>query len=151
MIRLSLHYNLIMSPVVAHSYPMPVIVTTLLSTALVVYFFIKRNYSYAKDYVKVGKVQKLVVHPIKSCKGVEVDQLTITSTGVKYGAFRDRAWVAIDKDGKMLNLMRAPQLVMIKTSFEDDRFLVLENKFGETIKIEVATSYTAGDKIMHTK
>lgn len=140
-----------MSRVIAHSSPLPVILTTLLSTALVAYYFIRRNFSYAKDYVKVGKVRRLVVHPIKSCKGVEVDQLTITRTGVKYGAFRDRAWVAIDKDGKMLNLMRIPQLITIKTSFEDDRFLVLENKFGETIKIEVATGCTEDDKIVHTK
>lgn len=140
-----------MSRVVAHSFPMPVILTTLFSTALLAYYFIKRNYSYAKDYVKVGKVRKLVIHPIKSCKGVEVDQVTITGTGVKYGLFRDRAWVAIDNDGKMLNLMKAAHLITIKTSFEDGRFLVLENKFGERIKIEVRTSFTENDKIVHTK
>lgn len=140
-----------MSRVLAHGSNVPVILTTLLSTALLAYYFIKRNFSYAKDYVKVGKVRKLVVHPIKSCKGVEVDQVTVTSTGVKYGLFRDRAWVAIDKDGKMLNLMKAPQLITIKTSFEDDRFLVLGNKFGETIRIEVKTGLTEPNKIVHTK
>lgn len=130
---------------------MPVILTTLLSTALVAYYFFKRNYSYAKDYVKVGKVHRLVIHPIKSCKGIEVDRVNTTSTGVKYGVFRDRGWVAIDKDGKMLNLMKAPQLITIETSMEDDRFLVLENKFGEKIKIEVRTSATDTDKVVHTK
>lgn len=129
----------------------PVIVTTLCSTALVAYYLFKRNFSYAKDYVKVGKVQKLVVHPIKSCKGVEVDYVTVTKTGVKYGLFRDRGWVAVDDDGKMLNLVRAPQLITIKTSFEDDRLLVLQNKFNETIKIEVKTDVTESDRVVHTK
>lgn len=136
--------------VLAHSYRIPVILTTLFSTALLAYYFIKRNYSYAKDYVKVGKVRKLVVHPIKSCRGVEVDQVTITKTGVKYGTFPDRAWVTVDGDGKMLNLMKVPQLITIKTSFEDGRLLVIENTFGETIKIEVR-SFTENDKIVHTK
>lgn len=140
-----------MSQVLAHNYRIPGILTTLLSTALLAFYFIKRNYSYAKDYVKVGKVKKLVVHPIKSCKGVEVDQVTVTKTGVKYGLFGDRAWVAIDGDGKMLNLMRVSQLITIKTSFEDGRFLVLENKFGEKIKIEVRTGSTENDKIIHSK
>ncbi|XP_037035034.1 mitochondrial amidoxime reducing component 2-like [Bradysia coprophila] len=127
-----------------------VILTTLCSTAIVAYYFFKKNFSYAKDYVKVGKVKKLVIHPIKSCKGVEVDQVTVTKTGVKHGLFRDRAWVAIDNDGKMLNLVRAPQLITIKTRFADGRFLVLENKFGETIKIEVKTNFTESDRIVHT-
>lgn len=128
-----------------------VIVTTLCSTAIVAYYFFKKNFSYAKDYVKVGKVKKLVVHPIKSCRGIEVDQVTVTKTGVQYGLFRDRAWVAIDKDGKMLNLVRAPQLITIKTSFKDDRFLVLENKFGDKINIEVKLGFTESDQVVHTK
>ncbi len=127
------------------------IVTTLFSTALLAYYFITRNFSYAKDYVKVGRVQKLVVHPIKSCKGVEVDQITVTKTGVKHGQFRDRGWVVLDKEGKMLNLMRVPQLITITTSFEGDRYLVLRNKFDETIKIEVRTSFTESDRIFNTK
>lgn len=138
-----------MSRVMAHS--LPIVLTTLFSSALLVYYFIKKSFAYAKEYVKVGKIRKLVIHPIKSCKGVEVDQVTITSTGVKYGPFRDRAWVAIDSDGKMLNLMKAPQLITIKTSFEDGRFLVLENKFGDKIHIEVRASVAENDKIVHTK
>jgi len=139
-----------MSRLVVNNYPVPLILTTFVSTVLVAYYLIKRKYLYAKDYVNVGKVQKLVIHPIKSCKGVEVDQVTITKTGVKYGHFRDRAWVVIDKDGKMLNLVKALNLVTIKTSFEGDRFLVLENKFGETVKIEARTSFTEHDRIKHT-
>lgn len=142
----------IMSRVAIHSSPIvSIALTTIVSTFLFAFYLIKRNYSYAKDYVKVGKVEKLVVHPIKSCKGVEVDQVTITKTGVRHGSFKDRAWVAIDKDGKMLNLVKAPNLITIKTSFEDNRFLVLENKFGDKIKVEVRTGLTESDAIIHTK
>lgn len=140
-----------MSRLTVDIFPKPLILTTLVSTVWFAYYLIKKHFSYAKEYVHVGKVRKLVVHPIKSCKGVEVDQVTITTTGVRYGQFRDRAWVAIDKDGKMLNLVKAQNLVTIKTSFENDRFLVLENKFGEIIKIEVRTSVTENDNIIHTK
>lgn len=140
-----------MSRLVVDSFPKRLILTTLVSTVWFAYYLLKRHYSYAKEYVKVGTVRKLVVHPIKSCKGVEVDEVIITTTGVRYGQFRDRAWVAIDKDGKMLNLSKAPKLITIKTSFENDRFLVLENTFGETIKIEVKTSLTDNDNIIHTK
>ncbi|KAJ6644181.1 Mitochondrial amidoxime reducing component 2 [Pseudolycoriella hygida] len=139
-----------MSRVLASNYPTPIILTTILSTAVFVYYFVKRNFGYAKEYVKVGKVSKLVVHPIKSCRGVEVDQVTITKTGVKYGTFRDRAWVVIDKDGKMVNLAKVPQLITIKTSFEDDRFLVLGNKLSETIKIDVRINVREDDKVIHT-
>lgn len=144
--------TIIMSRILAHGNNVPIVLTTtLVSTAFLAYYFIKRSFSYAKDYVKVGKVGKLVVYPIKSCKGVEVDQVLVTNTGVQYGKFRDRAWVVIDKDETMLNLAKTPQLITIKTSFEGDRFLVLENKFGETIKIEVRTHINGEDRVIRTK
>ena len=120
-----------------------------MTVSLIYYFFNRSNY--AKHYVIVGRIKKLVVHPIKSCKGVEVDRVTITKTGVKHGRFRDRAWVAIDVDGNMLNLVKAPNLISIATSFEEDRYLVLENKFGERIKIEVRDNISENDSIIHTK
>jgi hypothetical protein len=42
------------------------------------------------NYVEVTKVKKLVIYPIKSLGGVDVDQLEVTDNVLKYGNYLDR-------------------------------------------------------------
>ena len=43
-----------------------------------------------KPWVWVGKVSRLFVYPLKSCRGIEVNELEVTPDGSKYEQVRDR-------------------------------------------------------------
>ena len=43
-----------------------------------------------RNYRKVAKVVKLIIYPVKSLPGIEVNELDVTKSGVKFGPFRDR-------------------------------------------------------------
>ena len=47
----------------------------------------KRRRNYVKN---VAKVTKLIFYPIKSLQGIQVDELEVTTSGVRYGEFVDR-------------------------------------------------------------
>ena len=57
-----------------------------LTFAIAVSMF-KRRRNYVKN---VAKVKKLIFYPIKSLQGIEVNELEVTQSGVRYGEFRDR-------------------------------------------------------------
>ena len=69
----------------------------LISTAVVcvltaisggIIYMIRSNRS--RKYVKVAKVFKLIIYPVKSLPGIEVNEVDITKSGIKFGPFRDR-------------------------------------------------------------
>ncbi|CAG2163332.1 unnamed protein product [Oppiella nova] len=68
-----------------------------------------------KHFVKVCKVKKLFIYPIKGVKGVEVNQLEITKYGVKYGSFRDRSWILLNAKNDYINMNTDPKLVLTRT------------------------------------
>lgn len=130
---------------------LPVILTSSLVTVSLAYYFIQKNTK--KSFEHVARVHQLVIHPIKSCRGVQVDHLRVTRTGVQYGQFRDRAWVVLDANNQFLNLKAAPRLVLIETSFQGDNVLVLnapgtwDGQF-ECIKITLKDKISPGDRII---
>ena len=48
-----------------------------------------------KPCSKVGRVQKLFIYPIKSCKGIEVSKATCTPFGLQSGFLRDRSVILL--------------------------------------------------------
>ncbi len=57
------------------------------------------------------RVTSLWIYPVKSCRGIKVQQLEFTSTGIKY----DRQWMIIDEKNEFLTLRSEPRLALIKT------------------------------------
>ena len=48
-------------------------------------------YKRRRIYIKTtAKITKLIIYPVKSLQGVEVDELEVTRSGVRYGEFKDR-------------------------------------------------------------
>lgn len=43
-----------------------------------------------KPLLPLGRIQKLIIYPIKSCKGVEVNSAVCTAEGLVQGNLRDR-------------------------------------------------------------
>lgn len=123
---------------------LPAIVTTSLVTVSLGLYLLRRM---RKRWVKVGVVGQLVVHPIKSAKGVVVPELTVTKTGVRFGRFRDRAFVVVGPNNRMLNLVGAPKIITITVSFAGDA-MVLEDVRGRVVHVPVKEQITDNDKIV---
>ncbi|KAK2461527.1 hypothetical protein APHAL10511_005990 [Amanita phalloides] len=62
-------------------------------------------------------VSKILVHPIKSCKGISVQSANYTPEGIEY----DRKWCIIDPEAKRVITARAvPKMVLITPLIERD-------------------------------
>ena len=59
---------------------------TFLIGGLIVYVMTKRK----KIYVPTSVVDKLIIYPVKSLPGIEIDSCEVTKYGIKYNKIRDR-------------------------------------------------------------
>uniref|UniRef100_A0A670ZAE9 Mitochondrial amidoxime reducing component 2 n=1 Tax=Pseudonaja textilis TaxID=8673 RepID=A0A670ZAE9_PSETE len=62
---------------------------------------------------QVGTVSGLFIYPIKSCRGVAVQQAEVTKLGLRDGDLRDRCWLVIKEDGHMVTARQEPRLVLV--------------------------------------
>ena len=53
-----------------------------------IYYMIASNRK--RNYEKVAKVLKLIIYPVKSLPGIQVNELEITKSVPQFGPFRDR-------------------------------------------------------------
>jgi uncharacterized protein YcbX len=63
------------------------------------------------------QVHQLVIYPIKSCRGVEVDSATVGTTGFEY----DRRWMLVGDDGRFLSQREHHQLALVRVQMGEDR------------------------------
>ncbi len=61
-----------------------------------------------------AKITGLYIYPVKSCRGIAVKELNLTSAGPEH----DREWMIVDEDNKFLTLRNFPKLAEIKTSIQ---------------------------------
>ncbi|KAF8374067.1 hypothetical protein PRIPAC_80496 [Pristionchus pacificus] len=93
-----------------------------ISGTIISYNLLRTLYSsrHTDDWVPVGTVKNLWVHPIKSCKRKEVFSLYCDDLGPRYGENRDREFVAIEgATGTMLTARTAPRMMLIDTDVVD--------------------------------
>ena len=102
----------------------------------------------AKKYVSRSKVAKLVIYPIKSLPGVEVDHLDILPSLCKYKNFLDRSWILLDDVNRMITLRNEPLLSKIKITLLENAIGLEADGVGP-IKIPVQQPLKKGDRI-HT-
>ncbi|MES2424430.1 MAG: MOSC N-terminal beta barrel domain-containing protein [Pseudomonadota bacterium] len=57
-----------------------------------------------------GHIARLFVYPIKSCAGVEVQDVVLTATGLEF----DRAWMVVDARGEFVTQRELPQMALIR-------------------------------------
>jgi uncharacterized protein len=63
------------------------------------------------------KVTELWIYPIKSCAGIRLQKMNMTSLGPEF----DRAWMIVDADGKFVTQRQFPQMAQIETKIEDTK------------------------------
>ena len=56
-----------------------------------------------------GIISQMFIYPVKSCAGIEINEATLTSTGLAY----DREWMIVDQDGLFLTQRQIPHMVWI--------------------------------------
>ncbi|MET3497788.1 MOSC domain-containing protein [Variovorax boronicumulans] len=54
-------------------------------------------------------IARLFVYPVKSCAGVELDEMLLTETGLEF----DRAWMVVDADGEFVTQRQIPRMALI--------------------------------------
>lgn len=58
----------------------------------------------------VAVISRLLVYPVKSCAGVQVQQALLTETGLEF----DRAWMVVDSKGDFLTQREMPRMALIQ-------------------------------------
>ncbi len=61
-------------------------------------------------------VSQLWIYPIKSMKGISLDNVQLERRGFRY----DRRWMLIDKDNRFITQRQHPKMALIEPSFEAD-------------------------------
>jgi len=57
-----------------------------------------------------GVISQLIVYPVKSCAGVQVQEALLTETGLEF----DRAWMVVDERGAFLTQRELPRMALIQ-------------------------------------
>jgi uncharacterized protein YcbX len=83
------------------------------------------------------RVSQLVIYPVKSCRGVEVDQATVGATGFEL----DRRWMLVGDDGRFLSQREHQRLALVRVQVEQDR---LRLEAPGSPSLEVAFDRDAG-------
>ena len=55
-------------------------------------------------------IDRLFVHPIKSCAGIEVQEALLTETGLDL----DRAWMVVDAEGVFVSQRELPRMALVR-------------------------------------
>jgi uncharacterized protein YcbX len=62
------------------------------------------------------RIKDLYVYPVKSCKGVRVDEIRLSPTGF----LGDRNWMVIDEQGVFVSQREQPRLALVEPKLMDD-------------------------------
>ncbi len=136
----------------ANGRSLALLATAAAATAFSSYFLFRRLYHRQK---KEEGILKLIIYPIKSLAGIEVDRLQVTRTGMVYGAFHDRSYILLSEPSNVMITQRAkPKLSLIRTSFSSNSTadqLVLEAPGLErlTITSDATPSDDQQNEVVH--
>ncbi|XP_032145190.1 mitochondrial amidoxime-reducing component 1 isoform X1 [Sapajus apella] len=90
---------------------------------------------------QVGTVAQLWIYPVKSCKGVPVNEAECTALGLRSGNLRDRFWLVINQEGNMVTACQEPRLVLISLTCDGDT-LTLSAAYTKDLLLPIKTPTT---------
>jgi uncharacterized protein YcbX len=62
----------------------------------------------------MASVEQLIVYPIKSCAGIELEQATVAATGLSWHGIGDREWMVVRPDGGFLTQRECPRMALVR-------------------------------------
>tara|TARA_Y100001970_G_scaffold61308_1_gene78293 strand:- start:15036 stop:16181 length:1146 start_codon:yes stop_codon:yes gene_type:complete len=85
------------------------------------------------------RVEAIHIHPVKSCRRIEVDEASILSTGLAH----DREWQIVDSEGSCVTQRTHPSLATIETALDgDDVILSASGRGSVTLSADDAAAVT---------
>lgn len=60
-------------------------------------------------------ISRLMLYPVKGCRGVELERATLAATGLAVGDVGDREWVVVDESNEFLSQRELPRMALIET------------------------------------
>ena len=76
--------------------------------------------SFNPDSDLSGRIARLFVYPVKSCAGIEVQEVLLTDTGLDL----DRAWMVVDADGRFLTQRTLPRMALIRPQLKSEEMIL---------------------------
>lgn len=74
------------------------------------------------------RVEEIHIHPVKSCRRIEVDEIEIAATGLAH----DREWQIVDAEGVCVTQRKHASLATIKTALDGDTVVLSAPQHGST-------------------
>ncbi len=75
------------------------------------------------------RVEAIHIHPVKSCRRIEVEQADVIATGLKH----DREWQIVDENGECVTQRKHKILATVETALAGETGLLSANGNGSTI------------------
>ena len=66
------------------------------------------------------RVEEIHIHPVKSCRRIEVNEIEILATGLAH----DREWQVVDAEGACVTQRKYPSLATIETALDGDSVIL---------------------------
>jgi uncharacterized protein YcbX len=86
-------------------------------------------------------ISRLYVYPVKSCAGVQVQDVILTETGLEF----DRAWMVVDDKGHFLTQRELPRMALIKPQLRhSDMVLRAPGMLALHIALDEVPAYDMG-------
>ncbi|XP_068088980.1 mitochondrial amidoxime reducing component 2-like [Hyperolius riggenbachi] len=70
---------------------------------------------------RVGEVSQLFMYPVKSCKGIPLQEAECREYGLKNGQLSDRHWLVVKEDKVHVTATQEPRMVLITVTCENGR------------------------------
>jgi uncharacterized protein YcbX len=91
-----------------------------------------------------GTLSAIHVHPVKSCRRIELDRVTVTSTGLAH----DRVWQVVDAGGTCVTQRQHRELATVVTALEGDTVLLSVEGHGTTTLTREGAAPTTVDSLL---
>lgn len=79
------------------------------------------------------RVSALSIYPVKSLRGIELQEAEVTPMGLKW----DRFWMVVNQDGLFMSQRNLPKMAEISTAITND-YLVLSHASSADLKVPLA-------------
>ena len=80
---------------------------------------------------KVIRLNQLYIYPVKSLKGIELDESVVTEKGLLY----DRHWMIVNPKGMFITQRQFPQMALLSTHINNDYLVIANQQSGQSIEV----------------
>nr|XP_039251914.1 mitochondrial amidoxime reducing component 2-like [Styela clava] len=116
-----------------------VVFTTAVAISCSILYLVWRKRRCMSNWKEVAIVDKLFIHPVKSCRGISVDNFVATEKNVMLSNsdIGDRTFMMVHEYGRFATIRQFPQMVLIKASIIGINKLRLEAPGMRAFEIEI--------------